>query len=107
MKWSLRVVFRDDDLYGWSLQHVGCRLKAVQWCLGFDRVSKILCFHVHVDYLNEDGEDEEDVELEYDEEEEMREASARPRRLSEMKIPTKVKPLPKASSFFIFSHTNR
>ena len=33
--------------------------------------------------------------------------SARPRRLSELKIPDKVNPMPKASSLFIFSNTNR
>jgi hypothetical protein len=52
-----------------------------------------------------DGEDEE--VMEYIEEEEEAKPSARPRRLSELKSSMKVKPLPKASSFFIFSHTNR
>ena len=33
--------------------------------------------------------------------------SARPRRLSELKIPDKVNPMPKASSLFVFSSTNR
>ena len=53
-------------------------------------------------------EDEDNEDLDFEEEEEIEERiSARPRRLSEIKIPTKVKPLPKASSFFLFSHTNR
>ncbi|KAH7974411.1 hypothetical protein HPB49_015094 [Dermacentor silvarum] len=33
--------------------------------------------------------------------------SARPRRMSELNIKTKIRPIPKASSFFIFSHDNR
>ena len=32
---------------------------------------------------------------------------ARPRRLSELKIPNKVKPIPMASSLFVFSPTNK
>lgn len=51
-------------------------------------------------------EDEDGVE--YDEEDAPAAgAGARPRRMSEIKSSVKVKPLPKASSFFIFSHTNR
>jgi len=60
---------------------------------------------------DEEGDlDYDDEELEDEEEEAEEEApvTARPRRLSEIhKTPTKIKPLPKASSFFIFSHTNR
>ncbi|CAL8071395.1 unnamed protein product [Orchesella dallaii] len=56
----------------------------------------------------EEAEEEEDEEVvEYDEEDAPARAGARPRRMSEIKSSVKVKPLPKASSFFIFSHTNR
>ncbi|CAG7826855.1 unnamed protein product [Allacma fusca] len=53
------------------------------------------------DTEDEDEEEEEDLEFEDDE----LKPAARPRRLSE--APKKQKPLPKASSFFIFSSTNR
>lgn len=33
--------------------------------------------------------------------------TARPRRLSEIHIPKKIKPIPKASSLFLFKHDNR
>ncbi|XP_076310649.1 muscle calcium channel subunit alpha-1-like isoform X3 [Tachypleus tridentatus] len=52
-----------------------------------------------------DGEDEQDDIGE--EEETTTVSTARPRRLSEINIPKKVHPIPKYSSFFIFSHTNR
>ncbi|KAF5296914.1 hypothetical protein FQA39_LY12271 [Lamprigera yunnana] len=65
----------------------------------------------------EDAADEEDEEV-YEEEEEERansqdldndegDVSARPRRLSEIKSSSKKQPIPPASSFFIFSPTNR
>ncbi|XP_077545779.1 muscle calcium channel subunit alpha-1-like isoform X3 [Haemaphysalis longicornis] len=57
----------------------------------------------------EDLDDEEELDEEAEEEEEYEEsvASARPRRMSELNIKTKIRPIPKASSFFIFSHDNR
>lgn len=53
------------------------------------------------------GEVDDEDAVEYDEEDAQAKAGARPRRMSEIKSSVKVKPLPKASSFFIFSHTNR
>lgn len=50
-----------------------------------------------------DEGEENEMESEYDED--MKE-SARPRRMSEVKA-AKAKAMPKASSFFIFSNTNR
>ncbi|CAG0896176.1 unnamed protein product [Darwinula stevensoni] len=57
-------------------------------------------------------EDEEEEEEEEDEEEEEGEGGtkkkrARPRRLSDLNVKSKATPMPRASSFFIFSHTNR
>ena len=56
-------------------------------------------------------EDEDDGlgdDDEYDEDEDEDEPTgARPRRISELKIPNKVKPIPLASSLFVFSPTNR
>jgi len=49
-------------------------------------------------------EDEDEV-LDDDDDEEA--SGARPRRISELKIPNKVKPIPLASSLFVFSPTNR
>lgn len=46
--------------------------------------------------------------MEYvEEEDEEAPATARPRRMSEIRSSIRVKPLPKASSFFIFSYKNR
>ena len=61
---------------------------------------------------DEDEYDEEEDEEEEDEEDEtesktMSTTGARPRRMSELKIPEKTKPIPDASSLFIFSKTNR
>jgi len=42
-----------------------------------------------------------------DEEDDDEHTGARPRRISELKIPNKVKPIPLASSLFVFSPTNR
>ena len=52
------------------------------------------------DGLGGDDDDDDD-----DDEEEA--TGARPRRISELKIPNKVKPIPLASSLFIFAPTNR
>ena len=46
-------------------------------------------------------------EYETDNNEEIEYKGARPRRMSELKFATKVTPIPKHSSFFIFSHTNK
>jgi voltage-dependent calcium channel L type alpha-1D len=54
----------------------------------------------------EHDEDEEE-EDEDGEETTVSTVTARPRRMSELHIPDKVKPIPKYSSFFVFSHTNR
>lgn len=51
--------------------------------------------------------DDEDVMEYIEEEEEEVQPTARPRRMSEIRSSIKVKPLPKASSFFVFSHKNR
>lgn len=51
------------------------------------------------------GDDEEFDDEEEDEDGEP--SGARPRRISELKIPNKVKPIPLASSLFVFSPTNR
>jgi len=49
------------------------------------------------DVLGDDDDDDDDDEP----------TGARPRRISELKIPNKVKPIPLASSLFVFSPTNR
>lgn len=48
----------------------------------------------------DDEDDEED-------DEKMEPVSARPRRMSEVSVKKGNKPIPKASAFFIFSHTNK
>ncbi|XP_022649428.1 muscle calcium channel subunit alpha-1-like isoform X5 [Varroa destructor] len=63
------------------------------------------------DEVGLDGEEGDEDAGEMDEEEigdEEQEPTtgARPRRMSELQPPSKVIPIPKASSFFIFSHTN-
>jgi len=56
----------------------------------------------------EDGGTEDEDEVLGDEDDDDDETTgARPRRISELKIPNKVKPIPLASSLFIFSPTNR
>ncbi|XP_071054916.1 muscle calcium channel subunit alpha-1 [Onthophagus taurus] len=78
-----------------------------------------------VQYNSEREEDEEEIESEtkvnidneeeeaYEEQESVEqddmeiEVSARPRRLSEVNIVTKVRPIPEGSAFFIFSNKNR
>lgn len=63
---------------------------------------------VDMDNLHEEDVDEEemDEEVEELEEEIEEEAGAEPVRKASVPIPTKIKPIPKYSSFFIFSHTN-
>lgn len=55
----------------------------------------------------EDIEEEIEVDMEDDLDEDGLPTGARPRRMSELNIPTKVTPIPKYSSFFIFSPTNK
>lgn len=57
------------------------------------------------EYPTEDEEEEEE-ELE-DEEDDDKAVSARPRRMSEIRVQNKVKPIPLARSLFIFSPNNR
>ena len=57
------------------------------------------------DVETEDEEEDEEDEL-GDDDDDMT-SGARPRRISELKIPNKVKPIPLASSLFVFSPTNR
>nr|QFP39652.1 voltage-gated calcium channel subunit alpha 1-like protein [Tridacna squamosa] len=58
------------------------------------------------DRMEEDEEEEEELE-EDDEDERETVSTARPRRMSEIKITNKAKPIPPASSLFIFSPTNK
>ena len=51
--------------------------------------------------------DVEETEDEDEEDDDDEQTGARPRRISELKIPNKVKPIPLASSLFVFSPTNR
>ncbi|XP_023242929.1 voltage-dependent calcium channel type D subunit alpha-1-like [Centruroides sculpturatus] len=53
------------------------------------------CYATGIDDGDADNEDTETV------------STARPRRLSELHIPKRVHPIPKYTSFFIFSHTNK
>ncbi|XP_055999820.1 muscle calcium channel subunit alpha-1-like isoform X17 [Ostrea edulis] len=56
----------------------------------------------------EDDADEEDMEeLEDEEDESQAPSTARPRRMSELHIPEKIKPIPKASSLFILKPSNK
>ncbi|XP_064631937.1 muscle calcium channel subunit alpha-1-like isoform X8 [Lineus longissimus] len=66
------------------------------------------------DYRSKKEGDEMGEEHDEDEEEDedgegttISTVTARPRRMSELHIPDKIKPIPKFSSFFVFSHTNR
>ncbi|XP_041459338.1 voltage-dependent L-type calcium channel subunit alpha-1D-like isoform X6 [Lytechinus variegatus] len=52
-------------------------------------------------------EPDEDDEEEEEEVETLTTASARPRRLSELNIPTKTRPMPKANALFVFSSSNK
>ena len=55
------------------------------------------------DTEDDDAEDEDEDEEDDDDET----IGVRPRRISELKIPNKVKPIPLESSLFVFSPTNR
>lgn len=55
----------------------------------------------------EDEDDEEEDEEEGLEDEDENHSIARPRRMSELHISSKVKPIPAASALFMFSPTNR
>ena len=60
----------------------------------------------------EGGEEDEDDEEEDEEEEGLEDEDdshsiARPRRMSELHISSKVKPIPQANALFVFSPTNR
>ncbi|XP_050519467.1 muscle calcium channel subunit alpha-1 isoform X6 [Diabrotica virgifera virgifera] len=58
--------------------------------------------------FEEEPNEEEDVEeVDDDEAEVVTKETARPRRLSEVTIVKKIRPIPKGSAFFIFSHKNR
>lgn len=54
--------------------------------------------------FSEDDEDEEDVE---EDNQTATTPTARPRRLSELNLPEKKRPIPPASSLFVFSSTNK
>jgi len=54
-----------------------------------------------------DGETEDEDDVLDDDDDDEETTGARPRRISELKIPNKVKPIPLASSLFVFSPTNR
>lgn len=54
-----------------------------------------------------DGEETGDDEEGNDDDDDTKASGARPRRLSELKIPNKFKPIPLASSLFVLSPTNR
>ena len=61
-------------------------------------------------YILSEGEDASEDELEDDEledEEDSHVSTARPRRMSEIRISNKVKPIPNASTLFILSPTNK
>ena len=68
-----------------------------------------LYLHVTDDEEYDEEEEEEEEEEEDDETESktMSTGGARPRRLSELHIPDKTKPIPDASALFVFSKTNR
>ena len=55
----------------------------------------------------EEEEEEEDKEEAREEDARKVTVAARPRRLSELRISKKVKPMPQASSLFVLSTTNR
>ncbi|XP_072402636.1 muscle calcium channel subunit alpha-1 isoform X6 [Diabrotica undecimpunctata] len=58
--------------------------------------------------FEEEPNEEDDVEeVDDDEAEVVTKETARPRRLSEVTIVKKIRPIPKGSAFFIFSHKNR
>ncbi|CAH1103422.1 unnamed protein product [Psylliodes chrysocephalus] len=59
--------------------------------------------------FEEDQNEEEDLDIDVDDDEAevVTKETARPRRLSEVTIVKKIRPIPKGSAFFIFSHKNR
>nr|XP_042895043.1 muscle calcium channel subunit alpha-1 [Parasteatoda tepidariorum] len=59
-----------------------------------------------INFNTEDGDADEDDE-EDDDEDNTSVSTARPRRLSDIHMDTKIKPIPAYTSFFIFSHNNR
>lgn len=70
------------------------------------RENKQVPSHEEEEEVAEDqGTEDEAVEGEEDESQTV--STARPRRMSEVKMPDKFKPIPKASALFIFSHDNR
>lgn len=78
----------------------------------FHSINCRIIFSIQLKDENEDqteDEDEDTAEDEYEEENnEVEEyTGARPRRMSELNFATKTAPIPKYSSFFIFSHTNK
>jgi hypothetical protein len=58
-------------------------------------------------FVSSDGDETEDDEEGNEDDDDVKPSGARPRRISELKIPNKFKPIPPASSLFIFSPTNR
>lgn len=61
-----------------------------------DRVVNKIYGHVFLTH-KDGGENEEEGQL----------VTARPRRVSELNMPNQTPPIPNASSFFVFSPTNR
>ena len=59
------------------------------------------------DEYDDEEEEEEEEEDEETESKTMSTTGARPRRMSELNIPEKTKPIPDASALFIFSKTNK
>ena len=55
----------------------------------------------------DDATEEEAEEEEEEEEEDSHVSTARPRRMSAIRITNKVKPIPKATALFIFKPTNK
>lgn len=66
----------------------------------------ILCITLTEDEYQTEDEEEDDEDEDY-EETDSQMATARPRRMSEIRVQNKVKPIPPSSSLFIFSPTNR
>ena len=60
---------------------------------------------------DDDEEEEEDEEDEEDDDEDetgsKTASTARPRRMSELNIPNKVKPIPEGTALFVFTKTNK
>jgi len=58
------------------------------------------------EYQTEDEEEEEEEE-DYEDDIDSQAATARPRRMSEIRAQNNVKPIPQASSLFMFAPTNK